>query len=207
MARFRPLIQPAQRKPPLLSFWNLVEAHILRALRSDHGVSLGDVREAIGYAEQHLNIDNLLLDKQLRTEAGQLFLDRYGELVNVSRSGQIAMRKVFEDHLRSIEWGDLPYPVRLYPFLSGSRDSSDKPIVIDPEIAFGRPIIARIGISTHAISDRIDAGESIDDLAEDYDLSADEIEQAVLYERAARRSVQAQFTRLVQHSRPPPSPA
>jgi uncharacterized protein (DUF433 family) len=69
--------------------------------------------------------------------------------------------------------------------LSGSRDSSDKPIDIDPEIAFGRPIIARIGISTHAISDRIDAGESVDELAKDYDLSMDEIEQAVLYERAA----------------------
>jgi len=81
MAHSRPLIQAAQFQPPLLSFWNLVAAHILRALRSDHGVSLGDVRDAISYAEQHLEIDDLLLDKRLRTEAGQLFLERYGKLV------------------------------------------------------------------------------------------------------------------------------
>ena len=34
-----------------------------------------------------------------------------------------------------------------------------------------------------AIADRIDAGETVADLAADYDLSVDEIEEAVLYER------------------------
>jgi len=42
-----------------------------------------------------------------------------------------------------------------------------------------------MGISTAAIADRIDAGESVSALAEDYDLSPEEIEQAVLYSRAA----------------------
>jgi uncharacterized protein (DUF433 family) len=36
-----------------------------------------------------------------------------------------------------------------------------------------------------AIADRIDAGESPEELAEDYELQVNEIEQAVLYERAA----------------------
>ena len=58
-------------------------------------------------------------------------------------------------------------------------------IAIDPAVAFGRPIVQRAGISTAAIADRLDAGESVEALAEDYDLSRDEIEQAVLYARAA----------------------
>jgi hypothetical protein len=33
--------------------------------------------------------------------------------------------------------------------------------------------------------ERMDAGESVTDLAEDYDLSTEEIMEAVLYERAA----------------------
>jgi uncharacterized protein (DUF433 family) len=37
------------------------------------------------------------------------------------------------------------------------------------------------GISTAAIVDRIDAGEQVAALAEDYDLSPHEITQAVLY--------------------------
>jgi uncharacterized protein (DUF433 family) len=62
---------------------------------------------------------------------------------------------------------------------------SDKPIAIDPKIAFGRPVMVRMGISTGTIAERIDAGESVSELAADYSLSPEEIEQAVLYERAA----------------------
>ena len=36
-----------------------------------------------------------------------------------------------------------------------------------------------------AYYERVDAGESVDDLAADYDLRPDEVRQAVLYERAA----------------------
>src|SRR5260370_5768089 len=49
VGHFRPLIQAAARQPPLLSFWNLIEAHVLRSLRSEHGVSLRDVRRALTY--------------------------------------------------------------------------------------------------------------------------------------------------------------
>ena len=35
------------------------------------------------------------------------------------------------------------------------------------------------------IAERIDAGETVAELADDYDLSPSEIEEAILYERAA----------------------
>jgi uncharacterized protein (DUF433 family) len=57
--------------------------------------------------------------------------------------------------------------------------------VIDPSIAFGRPILLRRGITTAVIAERIDAGESVGEVATDYELSSDEIEGAILYERAA----------------------
>lgn len=47
VAHSRPLIRPAIGQPPTLSFWNLIEAHVLRALRTDHGVSLNALRQAI----------------------------------------------------------------------------------------------------------------------------------------------------------------
>ena len=43
----------------------------------------------------------------------------------------------------------------------------------------------RRGVSTATIAERIDAGESVEDVAADYDLGQAEIEQAALYERAA----------------------
>lgn len=185
MAQFRPLIRPSQKKPPMLSFWNLIEAHVLRSLRTDHGVSIKAVREALKYAERSLKIDRLLLSKALRTDARKVFLDRYGELIDLSASGQLAMRHLLEEHLKRIEWDEWQFPVRLYPFLSSEESSAEKPIAIDPKIAFGRPIVLRAGIFTATIAERIDAQESVEDLASDYGLSASEIEQAVLFERAA----------------------
>jgi len=185
VGRFQPLIKPAARKPPSLSFWNLIEAHVLRSLRTDHGVSIKAVRQALSYAEKSLGVERLLLRKELRTNAGRVFLDRYGALIELSASGQIAMRQLLDEHLKRVEWDDWQFPVRLYPFLSVDAPSGGKPIAIDPKIAFGRPVVLRAGVSTASIVERIDAGETVDDLATDYGLNASEIEQAVLFERAA----------------------
>jgi len=169
----------------MLSFNNLIEAHVLRALRLDHAVSLDAVRKALEYAQAELNIDRLLLREDLRAGAGELFLDRYGHLLNLSRSGQLAMREVFEQHLKRVEWDSASLPIRLYPFLSAISNTPDRPIAIDPRIAFGRPVIARSGISTRVIAERIDAGEELGAVTADYEITDDEVRQAVLYEHAA----------------------
>ena len=142
------------------------------------------LRDALAYAQKTLGIDRLLLRPELRATAGKVFLDRYGELIDLSASGQLAMRQLFNEHLKRIEWDKSNSPVRLYPFLS-VVSSGERPIVINPHIAFGRPVVERRGVSTSAIVERIDAGESVEDVANDYDLGQAEIEQAILYERAA----------------------
>lgn len=142
------------------------------------------MRGALAYAERTLKIERLLLRKELRTDAGKVFLDRYGQLIELSASGQLAMRKVFEEHLKRVEWDEWKFPVRLYPFVSGDTPAI-RTIAIDPKIAFGRPVVARTGISTSAIAGRIDAKEPAAEVAADYDLTVEEVEQAVLYERAA----------------------
>ena len=182
---FAPLIDPSNTKPLQLSFWNMIEAHVLRALRVDHSVSIRSLREAIQFAEQKLEIEHLLLSRELRTSAGQVFLDKYGQLINLSASGQIAMRRLLEEHLNRVEWDQWQFPVRLYPFGSSGVSTNDRHIAIDPTIAFGRPVILSKGISTRAITDRLDAGETVDAVAADYDLTPAEIEEAILYERAA----------------------
>lgn len=185
---FRPIIRPASSRPPLLSFWNLIEAHVLRALRTDHGFSVKAVRQAVDYAQRELHIEHLLLREELCFDAGQLFLDRYGKLVNLSASGQLAMRQVLQAHLKRVNWDADQFPIRLHPFISSvSADTvpDSMPIAIDPRISFGRPVVLSRGISTATIAARIDAGETVDALAADYDLSSADIEQAVLYERVA----------------------
>jgi len=183
--QFPPIIRPARRAPPLLSFSNLIEAHVLRSLRTHHGVPVKALRSALAYAQDELGIDRLLLRPELRTAAGKVFLDRYGELIELSASGQLAMRRLFAEHVQRIEWDSSRFPVRLYPFLWPTAPTGERPIVIDPRIAFGRPVVLRKGVSTSVIAERIDAGESVADVAADYELGQSEVEQAIVYERAA----------------------
>jgi hypothetical protein len=130
VARFQPLIHPPSSEPLILSFWNLIETHVLRSLRTAHAVSIPEVRAAVSYAGRKLRIKRLLLSKELRTNAGKVFLDRYGELIELSASGQLAMRHLLDEHLKRIEWDEWQFPVRLYPFLSSEAPSADKPIAI-----------------------------------------------------------------------------
>jgi uncharacterized protein (DUF433 family) len=52
-------------------------------------------------------------------------------------------------------------------------------VVIDPEVQFGRPVLVGTGIPTLVIADRCKAGESIAELARDYDRAEEEIQEAI----------------------------
>jgi hypothetical protein len=94
-AFFKPLVQIRFDEPHLLSFNNLIEIYVLSSLRQEHGVSLQNVRKALEYAQTQFDISRLLLSSELRTAAGKLFIERYGELINLSNSGQLALKLVF----------------------------------------------------------------------------------------------------------------
>ena len=182
---FAPLIAVADRRMRLLSFSNLIEAHVLHALRTEHGVPVKAVRTSLRFAERELNVKRLLLREELRASGGELFLDRYGELINLSRSGQLAMKAMLRDYLARVEWSSDGFPGRLYPFARGASADAPKLIAIDPRIAFGRPVIVRQGISIGAIAERIDAGETVEALVDDYGVTSQEIEEALVFQRAA----------------------
>lgn len=94
---------------------------------------------------------------------------------------------------RCVEVNQYGTPVRFYPPYPGR--GLHRVIAIDPRIAFGRPIVLRTGVSARVIDTRIRNGERFRDIAADYGLTAAEIRQALLFERATRLPRRA--TRLV----------
>ena len=56
-------------------------------------------------------------------------------------------------------------------------------MVIDPNVSFGRPVLAGTGIPTAVIAERFNAGETIAELIEDYNRTPTEIEEAIRCER------------------------
>jgi uncharacterized protein (DUF433 family) len=176
---FAPVIPLADPRDCLLSFVNLVEVHVLDAIRREHAVALPKVRQAITYLATRFPSKHLLADHRFETDGLDLFVCKYGQLINASRSGQLAMRQVLEAHLRRIERDPAGFPVRLYPFTRKRQPEEPKVVVIDPYVSFGRPVLVGTGIPTATIADRYKAGESIDELAHDYGRPRLEIEEAV----------------------------
>jgi len=180
---FEPIIELPAPDEPMLSFTNLVEAHVLYGLRSNREISISDLRTAIDYAERRHGITHLLAHRDVRASAGELFLDRYGELVSLTKAGQLAMREVLDAYLRRLRHGKTGLAVSLSPILPWAPDRQD--YVIDPAIAYGRPVIAKHGVPVDVVANRINGGETLDTLARDYDLEQDEIKTALAYARAA----------------------
>ncbi|MGH7353780.1 MAG: DUF433 domain-containing protein [Candidatus Rokuibacteriota bacterium] len=178
--RFHPVIRPAQAEPMrLLSFINLVEAHVLQSIRHIHQVKLRKVRSALDYVERQFGGRHPLATQQFQTDGIDLFIEKLGELIIVSAGGQVALREAFEAHLKRLEHDASGIAARLFPFTRPSHVDQPKIIVIDPRVSFGRPIIVGSGVPTSAIVERYHAGESTEHLAKDYRRSPEEIEEAV----------------------------
>jgi uncharacterized protein (DUF433 family) len=192
---FRPVIHsPRPSGPPALTFVNLVEIHVLDALRRQHHVSLPKIRKALRYLARTMpRRKHPLAELDIHTDGFDVLVDQWGSLVNATRDGQLEMRHVLEAYLRRVERGPHGSPIRLYPFTRkrphdlSVDEALNEPrhVVIDPHVAFGRPILVGTGIPTEVIAERYKAGESVDELAEDYDRTRPEIEEAIRCELAA----------------------
>lgn len=176
----KPIIPTPDPRQRLLSFMNLVEVHVLDAIRREHNIPLEKVRIAVTYLSKQFPSKHPLADREFETDGINLFIQKFGQLINISQAGQLAMREVLQAHLHRIERDVAGIPVKLYP-LTRKRDSQEEPkaIVIDPRVSFGRPVLAGTGIPTAMIADRYKAGESVDDLADDYGRKRLEIEEAI----------------------------
>jgi uncharacterized protein (DUF433 family) len=180
---FEPLISRPVPKDSRLSFHNLIEANVLSALRKVHQIPMGKVRRAQAIAEKEFGIERLFISEELLAAPGALFLDKYGELVDLSNTQQLALRAILLDRLeRVVHVNGL---ASQYWPLSPTQKNRARVIVVDPRISFGRPVIAKRGVTTSAIADRADAGEKPADIAKDYDLEEHEVEEAISFERLA----------------------
>ena len=183
-ARFEPVVKLPKDPSHRLSFRNLIELAALRALRKEHEFKLSAVREALQFAQHELGVSALLASRDLYACArpGELFLDRYGQLINLNRAGQLGIRAVLQGLLARIQW-DNKLAVRFFPPLPNRPEA--KSVMLDPTVSFGRPVLTRLGVTTAVIVDRINAGEGPAEVAQDYGATDEEIMDALAYERAA----------------------
>jgi len=183
-AHFQAVLEPAGQEPTMLSFNNLVEALVLKLLRKRHKVPMKTIREALEVAGNELSIERPLLRNTLHVSFGELFVEHFGRMKHLRADQQLALKEYFAAHAQRVDMDSDLHPIRYYPTVSIWQElnaKTSKPIVIDPYVGFGKPTVANAGVSTDVIVERINAGETVDNLAYDYTIPTSHIKAAVAF--------------------------
>lgn len=163
-----------------LSYLQLIEVAVVASLRKE-GVKLSEIRNNREYVSKQLQSEFPYAEYKFKTDGKDLFMDYeqfvgeqgQAKLIRPSMGGQLAWAAVigrlkefeYEDHGVAISWR-----------VAGLQSD----IIIDPRVAFGAPTV--MGIPTWTIKGRWEAGESLSDIAEDFDVDDRKIKQALKFE-------------------------
>jgi uncharacterized protein (DUF433 family) len=166
------LLKPVN--PPFLNFHDLISVYVIHELRR-RVVTLDAIRLGARYLSTALKTDRPFAHKDLATVGSSFFADLAGadEWLDAGRGGQAAFDLIIKPMLRPIRYGvDLMAAV-WYP-----HDE----VVIDPRIQAGAPCVKGTRIPTSTLVALRRAGESVDPVAHQFDLTPGQVAAAADYE-------------------------
>ena len=167
-----------------LTWAEFVEAGLLRQYRRDLGVRLHEIRAFVAALRDELGVEHPLAYATPWVGEGQRLLVRFQQECGLPAdlwliapvTGQLMQLPPAESFVRRVEWdGDLPVAWR-------PHDDGGSPVRCRPGRRFGRPAIG--GISTAAIFEHLNGGESEDEVADQFDLAVESVRWAVAYENS-----------------------
>lgn len=163
----------------VIPFVGLVEATVVQAFRRT-GLPMQRIRKALEVLSEQGELVHALASRRLYSDGAAVLYDYSRshpddpiKLLTVVSSGQRVFHEVVEEYLQRITFGDqwateLVVPVTGRPLLR-----------VRPEVAGGEPLFIHGGAPLDAVRSRFTAGEPISSIARDYDVPADEIEEAL----------------------------
>lgn len=169
---------------PVVPFIGLAEGLVLAALRRS-GVPLQRIRPALTRLQSEFGIDHALASRRLFTDGAEVLFDyaeasgddaalRTARDLVVVRNGQRVFNDVIQAYLRRVQFAPDGYARAIT--LPGYHVAE---IVADPERGFGQPMFARGGARLEDALALFQAGESLEVVASEFGIPADQLEDAV----------------------------
>jgi uncharacterized protein (DUF433 family) len=165
-----------------LSFNNLAEAHVLKAMCRVDLLPLQRIRKALGELAQTRQTSHPLLDEAFETDGVDLCIREEADVVHLSKHSQREIRECVALFLHRIQRNEECKVTRIYPFVVAERADEPKAMSISPTVLFGKPVLAGTGISTSIIAGRFTARDSLHDLAAEYQVDIATLEDVIRWE-------------------------
>ena len=179
--RDKPVLPDRERRKPL-NYLELVEVAFVAFFRS-LGFSMKKIRTARDYVAKNITVEYPLAENQFKTEGMYILMEyhkfdpdpRFEQIIIADRGGQLAWADLFDDKFAHFDY-EYELALRWHP---AGRDSL---VVIDPRVSFGAPIV--LGLPTWVVKGRWKAGESMDEISDDFGISKEAVMDALAFERA-----------------------
>jgi uncharacterized protein (DUF433 family) len=171
---------PADRPgEPMIPFGGLVEATVVQAFRRTQ-LPLQRIRRALEVLSAQGGLAHPLASRRLYTDGAQLLFD-YAEdaadgqlrLLTVVSSGQRVFHEVISEYLHRIEFDDEWASALIVPV------TTSEVLRVRPEVADGDPLFVHGGAPLSAVRSRLQAGEPVASIAEDYGIPVDDVDEVV----------------------------
>ncbi len=163
-----------------LSFLDMMEVRFIRAFR-DHDVTWPAIRAAARIAcEMFQESHHPFTRGRFRTDGNRIFrkIEDAGEirLFDLNRESWVFAEIVEPSLYRGVEF-EADQVAKWFPLFP------NRAIVVDPAVAFGRPVTAKEGVPTDVLAASLEAnGGSVDHVAKWYDVSAATVRAAARLE-------------------------
>jgi uncharacterized protein (DUF433 family)/transposase-like protein len=163
-----------------LSYLQLIEVAVVAAFRRAN-VSLKEIRRAREYAKRVLKAEFPFSQYKFKTDGKDLLMD-YKQIVGTKKG---ADKLLVANKQGQLAWSQIIGTLKDFDYDGGLAirwhvAGEASPVIIDPRISFGAPTVS--GTPTWVIAGRRDAGESIEDIAEDFGLKKAEVKKALEFE-------------------------
>ncbi|MBN1684525.1 MAG: DUF433 domain-containing protein [Gammaproteobacteria bacterium] len=178
-----PVIKGSNIQEPYASFLDLIDLIFVRELLK-RGFFLPTIRKALDEARQWLGTKHFGRSEFFTCGASEiaLRLPKDGSMITLLTGGQSIFPQVIEQFSDKLDFEDITqygFAKRWYP------RGMDGMIVIDPEIAFGRPIINGTGIPTSNIYDLyLGEEKNIQPVCNWFNISIFQVQTAVQFEHS-----------------------
>ena len=179
--RMKPVL-PSEGSP-LLSYLQLIEVAFVADFRR-LGIKLDRLRAAHEYCRKTFNSEYPFARYQFKTDGVHVLAEfaehmggfpRTTQLIITDAGGQVVWGQAIKERLEQFDYEE-GLAFRWHP-----RGRSSV-ILVDPRIAFGAPMIGETGVPTAVVKERYDAGEKLDEIADDFDLPHSQVVEALEFE-------------------------
>ena len=171
---------PSQGREATVPFIGFAEAFVLTSFRRA-GVPMQRIRPAVEVLTKEIGVEHALASKRLYTDGAEVLFDyanrkgeaRVADLV-VLRTQQHQFTEVVSDYLQRIEYGGDGWADRVRLPLYGQAE-----VIVDPRVAFGLPMVVNGGARVEDLVDRFRAGDSVGNIAADFNVPPSEVEDVI----------------------------